>query len=581
MLLQWPAWSSMEGAPPQAVNLLTTETTAPTGIAFTNHAQRPGLHQLITVSQFSTLSKLLSVTAYVLRFVHNLRKPSKKTGALTPSELHNARNEWIKNCQQVTYHKEISSMLSKSSPRTALVRQLRLFFDNTGVLCCGRRIHNAPVSESAKFPHLLPPKDPFTELLICDAHVRQLHAGVNSTLTALRLWYWIPAGLQRVKKAISRCVTCKKISGLPYDLPDPPPLPKSRLQQAEPFTVTGVDFTGALHIREAGVQRKVYICLFTCAATRAVHLEVVADLSVQTFLLAYRRFAARKSVPLQTISDNASTYLSAAEELTELFQSQSLKESLSRQGINWQFIPKRAPWHGGFWERLIGLTKTALKKVLGRASLDLTTLQTIIVEIEAILNDRPLTHVSSDVMDEEPLTPAHLLYGRRIIALPHISVEQDEILDPDYNQGGNAEIQKKSKCIALLLQHFWTRWRQEYLTSLREFHKTTGNNNVAVKVGDVVLVHDEGSRINWKIAVIEELLPGRDGHVRAVNIRTQGGKTNRPISKLYPLEISAQPQENLPPSVPRSNCPVDPYPKRTQRAAAASAIQRIAEWTRD
>ena len=165
---------------------------------------------------------------------------------------------------------------------------------------------------------------------------------MNSTLTTLRLWYWIPAGRQRVKKAISHCVTCKKISGLPYDLPDSPPFPKSRQQQAESFTVTGVDhdFTGALHIREAGVQKKVYLCFFTCAATRAVHFEVVRDLLVQTFLLAYRRFAARKSVLRQMISDNASTYLSAAEELTKLFQPQSLKESLSNQGVNWQFILK-------------------------------------------------------------------------------------------------------------------------------------------------------------------------------------------------------------------------------------------------
>ena len=280
--LQWPAWSPVEGVPPQAVSLVTAETTTPTGTAVTNHAQRPGLHQLITVSNFSTLSKLLSVTAYVLRFIQNVRKPSKKTGALTTSELQNARNEWIKNCQQVTYHKEISNMLSKYSPRTTLVRQLRLFFD-TGLICCGGRIHNAPVSESAKFPHLLPPKDPFTELVIRDTHIRQLHAGVNSTPTALRLWYWIPAGRQHVKKAISNCVTCKKISRLPYDLPDPPPLPKSRLKQAEPFTVTGVDFTGALQIRESGVQRKVYICLFTCTGnkscpSRSRHRFIGADL---------------------------------------------------------------------------------------------------------------------------------------------------------------------------------------------------------------------------------------------------------------------------------------------------------------
>ena len=115
-----------------------------------------------------------------------------------------------------------------------------------------------------------------------------------------------------------------------------------------------------------------------------------------------------------------------------------------------------------------------------------------------------------------PLTPAHLLYGRKITALPHTRAEQDEILDPDYIQNGNAEIQKESKRLDFLLQHFCTRWRQKYLMSLREFHKTTGNNNAVVKVGDVVLVHDEGSRINWKLAVVEELLPRKDGHVRAV-----------------------------------------------------------------
>ena len=137
-------------------------------------------------------------------------------------------------------------------------------------------------------------------------------------------------------------------------------------------------------------------------------------------------------------------------------------------------------------------------------------------------------------------------------------------------------IQKKSKRLALLLQHFRTRWRQEYLTSLTVFHKTTVNNKAAVKIDHVVLVHDEGSRINRKLAVVEELLPGRDDHVRAVNICTQGGTTNRSISNLYPLEISAQPQGNISPIVPRVDCPVDAYPKRTRRVAAARAMQRIA-----
>lgn len=156
-----------------------------------------------------------------------------------------------------------------------------------------------------------------------------------------------------------------------------------------------------------------------------------------------------------------------------------------------------------FWERLIGLTTTTLKKVLGRASVNLTTLQTIVVEIEAILNDRPLTHVSSDVIDEEPLTPAHLLYGRRITARPHIRVGQDEIIDPDFNQKGNSEIQRNPKRLPLFIQHFWNRWRQEYLTSLREFHRTTGNIESGVKIGDIALVYGEGPRINMKLAVVE------------------------------------------------------------------------------
>ena len=177
------------------------------------------------------------------------------------------------------------------------------------------------------------------------------------------------------------------------------------------------------------------------------------------------------------------------------------------------------------------------------------------------------------MMDAELRSPAHLLYGRRITVLHHIRVEQDEILDNDYNQKGNTEIERNSKRLALLLQHFWTHWRQEYLTSLREFHKTTGNNKPRAKDGDVVLVHDEGPRIDWKRTVVEKLFPGRDDRVRAVIIHTQGGTTNLPIAKLYPLEVTAQPQENPTPAVPRGDCPVDPCPKRTNELLP----QRLAE----
>ena len=281
---------------------------------------------------------------------------------------------------------------------------------------------------------MLPANEHFTSLIVADAHNKILHSGLNSTLTFVRQHYWIPTARQFIKKILRRCVTCRKLNSPPYRAPDPAPLPSLRLNDSRPFTVTGVDFTGAIFVKSTRGQEKVYICLFTCASTRAVHLEVVTDLSVPTFIAAFRRFVSRKSLPKVMVSDNASTYQSAAEELTQLFNSENLATLLTSRGVEWKFVPKRAPWYGGFWERSIGLTKTSLKKVLGRANINLEELQTLTTEIEAILNDRPLTYVSSDVEDDHPLTPSHLLYGRRITTLPHPLQYDETYNDPTYTE---------------------------------------------------------------------------------------------------------------------------------------------------
>ena len=208
------------------------------------------------------------------------------------------------------------------------------------------------------------------------------------------------------------------------------------------------------------------VCLFTCAVTRAVHLEIV---TAKNFLQAFRRFRSRKSFPRVMLLDNVSTYLAAANELNKLFSCKIILGALSWKGVTWKFIPKHAPWYRGFWEWLIGLTKASLKKVLGRSYVSLLDLQTIIVEIKTILNDHPLTYVSSDLNDPEPLTPAHLLYGRRIVPLPHPITEGNEINDPDHSS--NSEVKERARTITVFLNNFWRRWRTAYLTSLREFQK--------------------------------------------------------------------------------------------------------------
>ena len=167
------------------------------------------------------------------------------------------------------------------------------------------------------------------------------------------------------------------------------------------------------------------------------------------------------------ISDNASTYQSAADQLTKLLNSSQITSELGNRGIEWKFIPKRGPWYCGFWERLIGLTKLSLKKVLDKTNITLDELQTITAEIEAVLNDRPLTYVSSELDDEEPLTPSHLLYDRRITYLPH-PLQEDIYDDPTYNSG-TSQTEDQAKRRKELVQHFWNRWRQEYLTASREF----------------------------------------------------------------------------------------------------------------
>ena len=147
------------------------------------------------------------------------------------------------------------------------------------------------------------------------------------------------------------------------------------------------------------------------------------------------------------MSNNASTYTLAATELYNLFNSKTLSTSLAGQGVQWKFIPKKAPWFGGFWERLIGLTKNCLKKVLGRAHISLTTLETMVTEIEAILNDRPLTYLSDNTQDPDPLTPSKLLYGRRITRVLHELVT--DLDDRDY--GDTLDISKRARVLAHLI----------------------------------------------------------------------------------------------------------------------------------
>ena len=212
--------------------------------------------------------------------------------------------------------------------------------------------------------------------------------------------------------------------------------------------------------------------------------------------------------------------------------------------------------------------------MLGRTKLTLPELRALVAEIEVVINDRPISVVTSD-LTEEPITPSHLMYGRRMSSLPYdIEAAEADLSDPSFGEGPN-QVAKRVHRLQKIKATFWKRWSREYLTSLREHHqKTRGVRKLAVKVGDVVLIHEDGPRIDWKMAVIEKLIVSEDGQVRAAEIRTANGKTNRPLAKLYPLEIT---ENSGPEELSSASSPTETSSSssRVTRKAAMEAKEKI------
>ena len=196
----------------------------------------------------------------MLRFIGQFRRrTSFRQAQLTVQETILAEILWTQSCEQSTYQSESDNLTSKNKPRITLVKQLRLFLDDQRLIRCRGRIHNTPVSESTKFPILLPTDHPFTKLVVLSIHHQQLHSGVNSKLAAVRQRFWIPQTRQLLRKLLRKCVTCRKQGGKPYIIPDPPPLPKRHFEDSPPFTVA------ALYVKTSST-------------------EVVENLSEETFL---------------------------------------------------------------------------------------------------------------------------------------------------------------------------------------------------------------------------------------------------------------------------------------------------------
>ena len=278
---------------------------------------------------------------------------------------------------------------------------------------------------------------------------------------------------------------------------------------------------------------KVYIVLVTCCVTRAVHLELAAHMDISAFINCLRRFCSRRGTPRLINSNNAMTFKAAGQFLKKLANNHTFQDFLQYRRIKWEFNLPLSPWWEGYFERMVGCIKRCLRKVLGNSRLTYDELSTVLTEVESTLTSRPLTYLYDEL--GEALAPSHLLHGHRLSAL---SEGIDSEVEPDDDK---EKISKRFLHLTKLLTHFWNRWRREYMIDLREYHKLADCKTVPVGQGQLVLLQEENvKRGQWKVAVVDDMIYGRDGEPRGAMIRKSGGKRGK-------LELYVDPLRNYTP----------------------------------
>ncbi|XP_041978155.1 uncharacterized protein LOC121732361 isoform X6 [Aricia agestis] len=263
-------------------------------------------------------------------------------------------------------------------------------------------------------------------------------------------------------------------------------------------------------------------------SVRAVHLELVSDLTKEAFLAAFSRFISRRGKPQRVYSDNGSTFVGAFNELSRFIQvsSKQIESDLANQDIQFKFIPAYSPHFGGIWEAAVKSTKHLLRRVLSLTHLTYEELSTCLIQIEAILNSRPLTPLSSDPSDLSFLTPSHFLLGRA----------QSSIIRPGLTEHNIHRLQRFDR-IEKLRQHFWQRYSHEYVSLLQQRTKwQTGGQDL--KVGAMVLVRDVNlPPLLWLLGRVVAVKPGTDGRSRVADIRTKKGTITRAYNNIVPLPL--------------------------------------------
>ncbi|XP_018393393.1 PREDICTED: uncharacterized protein LOC108772368 [Cyphomyrmex costatus] len=399
--------------------------------------QNESIHKLI--QDCSTMTKIERSLAYCLRFIGNCRKKvgDRLQTKLTLQEIGEVRQMIIKYTQNLHFREELQNLQGKGQMKASnKLYQLHAFLDENGIIRVGGRLQEAPWTFERKHPILLPAKCKVTRLIVERTHRTLLHASQQLLLASIRQQYW-PLNAKNIVRQVCRsCIWCVRNNpkGLTQAMGS---LPSDRIKPSRAFLVTGIDYAGPIiTLLNKGRGRKTcksYIALFVCFPTKAIHLELVSELSTAAFIATLRRFIGRRGVPRKICSDNATNFVGAKRELEEIYSfvrsavKDSIDNVLIEMGIEWSFIPPYSPHLGGLWEAGVKACKYHLKRVMGNTLLTFEELYTVLVQIEACLNSRPLSPLSSNPLDLQPLTPGHFLTGAPLTSLPEVDLSSIQI----------------------------------------------------------------------------------------------------------------------------------------------------------
>lgn len=488
-----------------------------------------------TFERFSDYTRLLRFACYAWRWLKKAKTKRMLIEPINALELDAAETRLIRLVQQEHFGHEIGRLKEKRVlPNHSKILTLTPFLDDKGMLRMNGRVGNAEFLEQ-KYSLILPAHSKFVTLLIQHFHEQQeLHGGVQKTLRALRERFWILRSRAQVQKIINRCMVCyrtKKVL-LKQRMAD---LPSFRTRQAKPFTVVGTDYAGYFEIktseRKNAPTAKAYIALFMCLTTKALHLEVACDLSSAEFIMALENFIARRGIPTEIWSDNATNYIGAEKEIHELHnqwlsQTNELTRLLASKRITFKHIPARASHMAGIWERAVGQVKYHLKRVLKDTKLTARRFDYVLKQIECCLNSRPLWALTPNADDIEVLTPSHFFNFEPINTLPRPDITHIPI---------NRLCQYQY--LYRLYTEFWKGWAKEYIDQLQPREKWN-QAEPNVHIGQVVVISDDNvPPSKWPLGKIIGVHPGKDNLIRTVEVLCKGRTLTRPIHRLGILPI--------------------------------------------